>query len=299
MPVILGVSPYAGASALALALEKRGERSPAASAKPTEGHRQEAASRDWLAEELGAAVDYQPRRDDFALVCCLCGSRALMSAGKNHCRNIGCKNQDAGFLHANLDGQIVYQDVVSNFEHKAISYRNPDYWVWQKNVPIHVRVQVQQQMLCAGLTQTVIVLFNGPWLERKIYTETADPEFQRWLLSVGARWWERAVVRQEDPDEEWWEGLTALLKERWPPVEQEALVLGADELELAQEWLDAGVLGTLARKARKRLEAELRKRLKTAVVGLFPDGSAIVRSKSDRLTYKSNYGDLDDVSQSK
>lgn len=286
VPVMLGLSPYANASQRALALEKRGML-PVPRPQPlTEGHRQEGPSLAWLAEQAGAAVDFQPDRDTFSTIC-TCGARALPGPS---CP-AGCERPV--FMHANLDGRIEYRGVLANVEAKAVSWGNPDYNAWHDGgIPRSVRVQVQQQMLCSGLASTVIVVFDGPNLRRFLRIENARPDFQAWLRETCRTWWHRHVLDGDDPAGVW---TPELLKARWPfDDDAPAVELTDDDAVVVAQWRDLGADITTAKKQRMYFETTIRARLQAARVGLLPDGGAVVRTPTDRLSYRKTWSARDE-----
>lgn len=287
-PVLIAGPAYSSQSALRIALEKRGEI-PVTDSGPTAGHHLERAGRSWLAHRLGVdpatVVDYEPLRDDFVGWCPACNHHTDTAyVDGRHC----CWNCEAPVIvHANLDGRVRFQGELCVWEHKMISAFNGHDWP-ADDVPAHVKIQNQQQLLCAGLRYVVDVIFDCARAGWRLVVGEADRKMQAFIIDYTARWWQRYVVERHDPRCDDWAERNTLAKLRWPaPVEviEVPMPPGAqqafDELEKQREIANA------AKKAAKEPEAQLREMLGSAAAMVTTDGlSKIYRDGRNTLRRK-------------
>lgn len=286
LPIVLGCSPYADASPLVLAWQKRGLVPPTITAPTMDrwiASEYEAMGRRWLAHALGARVDYDPRRDDFVTWCTTCRQRCWhlghpeIDWGMGPCC-AACPTP-AAHCHANLDGRVVYESRELVYEAKAITRGNPEYAAWRGNgVPESVVWQVQQQLLCTDLTAALIVVHDVSNADFSVRVIEADHYKQRFLEEVWRTWWQAAVVEVRDPATPWTASVQRAIRARWPDVEPDKVVeLPASLIGIVDDWQTDK---RLAREATKRVaEAKTRllKHIENAAIGRLPDGTEIHR----------------------
>lgn len=272
-PVLIAGPAYNSQSALRIALEKRGEI-PVQDRGPTAGHHLERAGRSWLAHRLGvdpdAVVDYQPARDDFSGWCphCELAGATDWDAGANHCDTCMLPVM----LHANLDGRVMFQSQLAVWEHKLISPYNGHDWP-ADDVPDHVRIQVNQQMLCSGLDYAVVVIFDCSRADWRLVVVEADLDLQAFIVDYTARWWQRYVVGRHDPVCDDWAERNTLARLRWTkPVDVMELPMPAGALELYDELEKQREIQRVAKKAALEPETRLREMLGSATALVSDDG---------------------------
>lgn len=300
LPIVLGISPYANASPLVLAWQKRGVLAPDITEIGMDrwiAEEYEAMGRRWLARELGCEVNYEPVRDDFVTHCCTCGAscRLLTEYGAPHTQETApfpcceaCQDANAAHAHANLDGRVIYEGRELVYEGKVITYGNPEYDSWRRGgIPDAIAWQVQQQLLCSGLPAGLIVVHDAGRAEFGVRVVDADPDRQAFIADVWRKWWTAAVIQGRDPSTPWTDSVLQAIKARWPDSDPARTVsLTQEDFTIVQEWHDDK---SIAREAKKRADAartRLLKRMEDAAVGTFPDGQQLGRrvAKNGRVT---------------
>jgi predicted phage-related endonuclease len=145
------------------------------------------------------------------------------------------------------------------------------------DVPRHVRIQVEQQMLCSGLGYAVVVIFDCSRADWRLVVVEADRELRAFIVDYTARWWQRYVVERRDPRCDDWAERHTLAKIRWPaPVEVVEVPMPPDALELFDEIEKQRDIARAATKAAKEPEAQLREMLGSATAMVSPDGLATI-----------------------
>jgi predicted phage-related endonuclease len=143
------------------------------------------------------------------------------------------------------------------------------------SLPAHVKIQVNQQMLCSGLEHAVVCIFDCARADWRLVVEEADRELQAFLLDYTARWWQRYVVEAHDPRCDDWAERHTLAKLRWPaPVDVVDVPMPDGALELFDELAKQRDIARAATKAAKEPEAQLREMLGSATAMVSPDGLA-------------------------
>jgi len=150
-------------------------------------------------------------------------------------------------------------------EIKTIGMGADDAWAGGDEVPRYVILQVQWQMMVAGVDRAFVVVFNMVRRQLQTHMLLADPELQEFLLERMGVWWETHVVGGVPPvvsgDD------NALLASLWPTSREEVVeVDGA----LIEELRSARAATKMAKVRQDELEARLKSVLgdaDTAVVG--------------------------------
>jgi len=221
---ILGVSPYAGASATAVLMDKRGLVHLAREEETTAmrlGHMLEEVAATMYAEDQGVELE--------------------------RCSTV--QSAIYPWMMATLDRRVVVRPGAADVlvECKAVGSwmlydRETGTRRWDKDdpagIPYDVRVQCTWQMIVSGVRMAHVAAILGG-TDFCIYPIPYDEVLGVMLIETGERWWRRYVVEGNDPEPDGSDAGRAYLKAKYPASMAPTMLEATDEQNLdAVAWLE-------------------------------------------------------------
>lgn len=177
-----------------------------------------------------------------------------------------------------IDGEVVEhpddQEAVSLYEGKCTDNRDGS---WNQGVPEHIQIQVQHQMMVAGIDHAkVVVLYHGNRL--RWYDIPADPRAQRAILTLEQSFWRR-VQENDPPPADGYASTSADLRVAYADAVEDEIELSTHYVELQAEYRRAQQAVEDAKAWCERIKQEFMTALRTHTAAVGPDGTTIVTWK--------------------
>lgn len=259
MPTIMGVSPYKQTS-VDVYWSKVAEKLPdEETTAMSVGTWLEGPLIEWAAGELGVEVTTDP--DDLHKVATV-GDGAGVFAANNDALILG---KDAG-----IEAKFASGDLAKGYGEAG-----------SDEVPDHVIIQTQHQMLCSDLELVYVALATPSYygLDRRLYTVPRDDAVIEMMVQFGVNWWDTFVKTKTPPGPDATPPLyvlKALKREKGKVIE-----LGEAGALIAAYFEQAKADEKEAKSKKDKKKAELIFALGDAEIGKLPDGRRVTYEAHD------------------
>lgn len=193
-----------------------------------------------------------------------------------------CRHPNVPFMFATLDARaadrVVELKKVSTWAARDFGPSGTD------DIPIHYRIQVQQQMACSGLPLADLGALIGDD-DFRIYTIERDDALIAKLIDAEAVFWQR-VQANDPPLPDYSHPTTLEVLRMIEPHAGELVRLGDDAVALANAYEALGEHEKLTKAARDEAKARLIHAMGTAGIAILPDGRRIERKSVTRRAHE-------------
>jgi len=191
----------------------------------------------------------------------------------------------ARFPHAfcTIDASTIGENGPEAIECKTTSMGHlfPQHQGDEKELPIHIQIQLQQQLLCTGWKKNTCVWLPMPERIMGFRSVSAHEEFQTLLGESIEAFWADHVVKGLPPAPDGSSSASKAISHLYPNPESD------ERLELSEENLARKLeLDSLKQDEKKlkgqiaKIDQELKLLMKHHEVGIFPDGSQLTYRKT-------------------